>query len=85
MSRCITCLLSSSDRIIATDYDGPDFASVKAQMAEAVFRRERTSRPGDMPSRADRRRARRLAHTDGFAWILSRRVGSHTTDGEGRP
>ena len=67
-ARCITCALSRDGRNIVTDFDGPDFAST-----DAITRRS-LGRPGDMPSRADRNRARRDHHVNGFAWILSRAV-----------
>lgn len=66
--RCIACLLSTRERTIATDFDGEDFID----NADDIRRRDRSGRPSDMPSRSDRNRARRLAHREGFAWILSR-------------
>lgn len=68
MARCVTCSLQRQQPhgLVATEYADVDLAAY-----DHVQRRTRSGRPTDMPSRADRNRARRLVHRDGMAWILS--------------
>jgi hypothetical protein len=69
MGRCIPCWLSRIQ--VYADH----LECIHPEDRGFVVRPRAPLRPGDMPSRADRNRLRRIAHVNQFGWLVVRGTG----------